>query len=76
MVTPETLPPPPPPTSPSWSFPAFPNLPDLVPEAFRDYTRQFSDWRDRLGLQNPGSIEGLHKEVQRDVFLTQIAFSG
>lgn len=37
---------------------------------------QFSDWRDRLGLTNPGTIEGLHKEVQRDVFLTNYAFSG
>ena len=61
---------------PAWTLPAFPELPDLVPEAFRDYVRQFSDWRDTLGLQNPGSIEGLHKEVQRDVFLNQFAFSG
>src|SRR5271169_1145393 len=81
MSSPEKLAPPVAPTSlhpssPSWSLPAFPNLPDLVPEGFRDYIRQFSDWRDRLGVQNPGSVEGLHKEVQRDVFLTQYAFSG
>ena len=56
-------------------LPSF-TIPNLVPKSFRPYMNQFSEWRDRLGLQNPGTIEGLHKEVQRDVFLTNFAFSG
>lgn len=35
-----------------------------------------SDHRSALGLSNPGTIENLNKEVSRDVFLTQYAFSG
>lgn len=36
----------------------------------------FSERRARLGLTNPGSIEGVGKEVQRDVFLTNYMHSG
>src|SRR5579862_9009994 len=58
-----------------FSFPQF-NIPNLVPQPFRDWHNSLSDWRDRLGLQNPGTVENLHKEVQRDVFLNNYAFSG
>jgi len=57
------------------SFPSF-NLPNLVPQSFRNYIEKFSDWRDRLGLTNPGTVEGIHKEVSTGVFLNNYAFSG
>lgn len=56
-------------------LPSF-DIPNLFPNSFRPYIHQFTEWRSRLGLQNPGTVEGLHKEVQRDVFLTNFAFSG
>ena len=62
-------------SSSSTFLPSF-NIPNIVPKSFHPYTDQFSEWRHRLGLQNPGTMEGLHKEVQRDVFLTNFAFSG
>jgi mitochondrial import receptor subunit TOM40 len=52
------------------------NLSSLVPQPFRDWHQSLNDWRDRLGLTSPGTSEGLHKEVQRDVFLTNYMFSG
>ena len=63
-------------SSSSSTFLPYFNIPNLIPQSFRPYIDQFSEWRNRLGLQNPGTIEGLHKEVQRDVFLTNFAFSG
>ena len=63
--------------SPSrFSFLPSVNLSNIVPQPFRDWHQALNDWRDRLGLQNPGTVEGLHKEVQRDVFTTNYAFSG
>jgi Eukaryotic porin len=59
----------------SLSLPSF-DFTNFVPQPFRQTFQHLSDWRDRLGLENPGTIEGLHKEVQRDVFLTNFAFSG
>ena len=32
--------------------------------------------RDALGLKNPGTVEAIAKEVQRDVFLTNSMFTG
>jgi mitochondrial import receptor subunit TOM40 len=32
--------------------------------------------REALGLSNPGTIDNIAKEVERDVFLNQSAFSG
>lgn len=58
-----------------FSLPNF-NLSSLVPQPFRDWHQSLNDWRDRLGLTSPGTSEGLHKEVQRDVFLTNYMFSG
>lgn len=36
----------------------------------------YSERREALGLTNPGSIEGISREVQRDVLLTNSLFSG
>lgn len=36
----------------------------------------FQAKRDLLGLPNPGTVENVSKEVQRDVFLNNSAFSG
>jgi Eukaryotic porin len=51
-------------------------LPKLVPDSFRQHIARFTDWHNELGLEFPGNIETVHKEVQRDVFLTNYAFSG
>jgi len=52
------------------------NIPNLVPQPFRDWNNALSEWRERLGLTSPGTVENLHKEVQGNVFLTNYAFSG
>jgi mitochondrial import receptor subunit TOM40 len=36
----------------------------------------FSDRRAKLGLSNPGTVENVSREVQRDVFLTNLMHSG
>lgn len=36
----------------------------------------FQAKRDALGLSNPGTVENVSKEVTRDVFLNNSAFSG
>lgn len=36
----------------------------------------FSDRRALLGLPNPGTVDNLAKEVQKDVLLTNFMFSG
>src|SRR6478609_4775873 len=41
-----------------------------------DAINSFSERRAKLGLSNPGSIESLSKEVQRDVFLNNYMFTG
>lgn len=41
-----------------------------------DTYRAFQDRRDALGLRNPGTVDQIAKEVQRDVFLTNQTFSG
>src|SRR5579871_2813840 len=60
---------------PKFSFSSI-NFTNFVTQSVKLYAKQFSDWREELGLQNPGTLEGLHKEVQRDVFITNYAFSG
>lgn len=42
----------------------------------QSYYSSYSDRRDALGLSNPGTIDNISKEVQRDVFLNNLAFSG
>ncbi|EMC98288.1 hypothetical protein BAUCODRAFT_419761 [Baudoinia panamericana UAMH 10762] len=41
-----------------------------------DTYSSFLDRRAALGLSNPGTVESIAKEVQRDVFLSAQAFSG
>jgi mitochondrial import receptor subunit TOM40 len=36
----------------------------------------YSERREALGLPFPGTIEGINKEVTRDVFLNNLTFSG
>ena len=42
----------------------------------RDSYTSFSDRRQALGLSNPGNVEGIAREVQRDVLCTNYMFSG
>lgn len=42
----------------------------------RDAYTRFQERREALGLSNPGTIEGVSREVQRDVLLTNLMFSG
>ncbi|KAL9640501.1 MAG: hypothetical protein Q9164_000251 [Protoblastenia rupestris] len=42
----------------------------------RDSYDSFSQRRDALGLSNPGSVENISREVQKDVFLTRSMFTG
>jgi len=42
----------------------------------QDVYVSFSDRREALGLSNPGSVDRIASEVQRDVFLNNLAFSG
>ena len=44
--------------------------------ALRDTYLSFSERRQALGLSNPGTIDGIAREVQRDVFLTNHMFTG
>lgn len=41
-----------------------------------DALNSFSERRAKLGLSNPGTIENLSKEVQRDVLLNNFMFTG
>ncbi|KAK4127627.1 hypothetical protein N657DRAFT_566454 [Parathielavia appendiculata] len=41
-----------------------------------DVYNAFQEKRDRLGLSNPGLVENIAKEVQRDVLTTNLMFSG
>lgn len=44
--------------------------------ALGDAINSFSERRAKLGLSNPGTIEGLSREVTRDVFLNNYMFTG
>lgn len=44
--------------------------------AFRDAYTSFSDRREALGLPNPGTVEGIAREVQKDVLLNNYTFTG
>ncbi|KAI0525681.1 mitochondrial import receptor subunit TOM40 [Xylaria bambusicola] len=44
--------------------------------AVSDAYRSFSDRRAKLGLTNPGTVEGISKEVQREVSLTNYMHTG
>jgi mitochondrial import receptor subunit TOM40 len=47
-----------------------------VANAVSDAYRSFSDRRAKLGLTNPGTVESINKEVQREVSLTNYMHTG
>ena len=47
-----------------------------VYSSIRNTFKGFSERRESIGLKNPGTVEGLAKEVQRDVLLNSMSFSG
>jgi len=47
-----------------------------VVNTLRDTYTAFQARREALGLSNPGTVENVAKEVQRDVFLNNLSFSG
>lgn len=47
-----------------------------VTTALADTLASFSERRAALGLSNPGTVENIAREVQRDVFLNNYTFSG
>lgn len=42
----------------------------------RDLSSSFSRRREVLGLSNPGTVDNIAREVQKDVFLTNSMFTG
>lgn len=49
---------------------------NAVTVALGDTYTSFSERRAALGLSNPGTVENIAREVQRDVFLNNYTFSG
>ncbi|KAF2278692.1 uncharacterized protein EI97DRAFT_413451 [Westerdykella ornata] len=49
---------------------------NAVVARIRDIYSAFNERREALGLSNPGTVENIAKEVQRDVFLNNQSFSG
>jgi mitochondrial import receptor subunit TOM40 len=43
---------------------------------FQNVYAAFQERRETLGLSNPGTVESIAREVQRDVFLNNSSFSG
>lgn len=63
----------------------FDTLPPSIPEplpangfinTILNTYQSLQDRREALGLSNPGTVDSIAKEVQRDVFLTNQTFSG
>lgn len=44
--------------------------------AVNDAYQAFSERRSALGLSNPGTVDGISREVTRDVFLNNLMFTG
>jgi mitochondrial import receptor subunit TOM40 len=49
---------------------------NAIVQRLSDVYTGFQERREALGLSNPGSVDNISKEVDRDVFLTNQAFSG
>ena len=49
---------------------------NVVVAALRDTYISFSERRAALGLSNPGTVDNIAREVQKDVFLTNYMFGG
>lgn len=45
-------------------------------QQLRNGYQVFSERRAALGLSNPGTVDGISREVQRDVFLNNLMFQG
>lgn len=61
-------------TSPPQSQPFYAN--NALFRYVADVYTSFADRRAALGLSNPGNIEGISREVHRDVLLSTSAFTG
>ena len=55
--------------------PGFPEESTLVSTIQKIYL-SFSERREALGLSNPGTVENIAREVQKDVFLNNYMFTG
>ncbi|KAK2761384.1 translocase of outer mitochondrial membrane [Arachnomyces sp. PD_36] len=49
---------------------------NVVAAALKDAYGSFSDRRAALGLSNPGTVENIAREVQKDVLLSNFMFTG
>jgi mitochondrial import receptor subunit TOM40 len=49
---------------------------NAVFSALTDTYASFAERREALGLSNPGTVENIAREVQKDVFLNNYTFSG
>ncbi len=49
---------------------------NAVVATLRDTYLSFSERREALGLSNPGTVDNIAREVQKDVFLTNYMFTG
>ena len=49
---------------------------NAITRTIRDTYASFSERREALGLTNPGNVENINREVQKDVFLTNYMFQG
>jgi len=49
---------------------------NAVSTSISETYRSLQERRSALGLSNPGTVENIAREVQRDVFLNNYAFSG
>ncbi|KAI9741875.1 MAG: translocase of outer mitochondrial membrane [Cirrosporium novae-zelandiae] len=49
---------------------------NIFSAAIRDIYNAFQQRRDALGLSNPGTVENISREVQRDVLVTNFMFQG
>lgn len=49
---------------------------NAVASVLRDAYDAFSERREALGLSNPGTVESVAREVQKDVLLTHFMFTG
>jgi mitochondrial import receptor subunit TOM40 len=49
---------------------------NAITNALLDTYHTFSEKREALRLSNPGTVDNIAKEVQREVFLTNYTFTG
>lgn len=49
---------------------------NAIADSLKNLYTNFSERRQTLGLSNPGTVENISREVQRDVLLSNYMFSG